>query len=75
MEEENKKRKKEYIYIYMKYNSLYKPSNDLAFKPLSINSNNLEKRQSRLKTELNKQIEVMRRKKLAIDHLAKYPLN
>ena len=72
MEEENKKRQKE---LYLKYNALYKPSNDLAFKPLSVNSNNLGKRQSRLKTELNKQIEVMRRKKLAIDHLAKYPLN
>lgn len=72
MEEQNKKRQKE---LYLKYNALYQESNDLAFKPLSINSNNLEKKQSRLKTELNKQIEVMRRKKLAIDHLAKYPLN
>ena len=40
---------------------------------LLINSNNLEKKQSRLKTELNKQIEVMRRKNLAAEHLAKYP--
>jgi hypothetical protein len=61
--------------LYLKYNALYQPSIDLAFKPLSINSNNLEKKQSRLKTELNKQIEVMRRKNLAAEHLIKNPLN
>jgi hypothetical protein len=72
MEEQNKKRQKE---MYLKYISLYQPSNDLAFKPLTMNSNTIEKKQSRLKKELNNQIEIMRRKRLAAEHLIKNPLN
>jgi hypothetical protein len=72
MEEQNKKRQKE---MYLKYSSLYQPSNDLAFKPLTMNSNTIEKKQSRLKKELNNQIEIMRRKRLAAEHLIKNPLN
>ena len=62
--------------VFKKMNALYKPSNDLEFKPLiAISSNSVEKRQSRLQNELNKQIEIMRRKKLTASHLIKYPLN
>ncbi len=61
--------------MYLKYNALYQPSNDLAFKPLTMDSNNIQKKQSRLKKELNNQIEIMRRKRLAAEHLIKNPLN
>jgi hypothetical protein len=54
---------------------MYEPSQNLKFKPLSMNTNNTEKKQNRLKAELNKQIEVMRIKRLAAEHLIKYPLN
>lgn len=72
MEEQNKKRQKE---IHLKYNALYQPSNNLAFKPLIMNSDTIQKKQSRLKKELNNQIEIMRRKRLAAEHLIKNPLN
>jgi hypothetical protein len=72
MEEQNKKRQKE---IYLKYNALYQASNNLAFKPLIMNSDTIQKKQSRLKKELNNQIEIMRRKRLAAEHLIKNPLN
>jgi hypothetical protein len=72
MEEQNKKRQKE---IYLKYNALYQPSNNLAFKPLTMNSDTIQKKQSRLKKELNNQIEIMRKKRLAAEHLIKNPLN
>ena len=61
--------------VFKKMNALYKPSNDLEFKPLiAISSNSVEKRQSRLQNELNKQIEIMRKKTLAVKHIMKYPL-
>ena len=42
----NKLKQKE---VVKKFNALYKPSNDLEFKPLlAINSNSIEKKQSRL---------------------------
>jgi hypothetical protein len=68
----NKLKQKE---VVKKFNALYKPSNDLEFKPLlAINSNSVKKKQSRLQNELNKQIEIMRIKTIAVKHLMKYPL-
>jgi hypothetical protein len=68
----NKLKQKE---VFKKFNALYKPSNDLELKPLTaLNSNSVEKKQSRLQSELNKQIEIMRKKRLAAEHLMKYPL-
>ncbi len=68
----NKLKQKE---VVKKFNALYKPSNDLEFKPLlAMNSNSVKKKQNRLQNELNKQIEIMRIKKLAASHLIKYPL-
>ena len=40
-----------------------------------MNSDTIQKKQSRLKKELNNQIEIMRRKRLAAEHLIKNPLN
>jgi len=68
----NKLKQKE---VVKKFNALYKPSNDLEHKSLiDMNSNSVEKKQSRLQNELNKQIEIMRIKTLAVKHLMKYPL-
>ena len=61
--------------VFKKFNALYKPSNDLEFKPLiAVNSNRVEKKQNRLQNELNKQIEIMRKKRLAAEHIMKFPL-
>lgn len=72
MEEQNKKRQKE---LYLKYNALYQPSNNLAFKPLIMNSNIIQKKQKISKKKLNNEIEIMRKKRLAAEHLIKHPLN
>ena len=72
MEEQNKKRQKE---LYLKYNALYQPSNNLAFKPLIMNSNIIQKKQKISKKKLNNEIEIMRKKRLAAEHLMKHPLN
>lgn len=72
MEEQNKKRQKE---LYLKYNALYQPSNNLAFKPLIMNSNNIQKKQKISKKKVNNEIEIMRKKRLAAEHLIKHPLN
>ncbi len=61
--------------VFKKYSDLNKISNDMVFKPLlAINSNSVEKKQSRLQNELNKQIEIMRKKRLAAEHIMRYPL-
>ena len=72
MEEQNKKRQKE---LYLKYNALYQPSNNLAFKPLIMNSNIIQKKQKISKKKVNNEIEIMRKKRLAAEHLIKHPLN
>ena len=72
MEEQNKKRQKE---LYLKYNALYQPSNNLAIKPLIMNSNNIQKKQKISKKKVNNEIEIMRKKRLAAEHLMKHPLN
>ena len=72
MEEQNKKRQKE---LYLKYNALYQPSNNLGFKPLIMNSNIIQKKQKISKKKLNNEIEIMRKKRLAAEHLIKHPLN
>lgn len=72
MEEQNKKRQKE---LYLKYNALYQPSNNLAIKPLIMNSNNIQKKQKISKKKVNNEIEIMRKKRLAAEHLIKHPLN
>ena len=72
IEEQNKKRQKE---LYLKYNELYQPSNNLAFKPLIMNSNNIQKKQKISKKKVNNEIEIMRKKRLAAEHLNKHPLN
>jgi hypothetical protein len=60
--------------IKKKYAELYQPSAILQSKPVVVNPNNMQIKQKRLKTELNKEIEHNRRKKLAAEHLMKYPL-
>ena len=72
IEEQNKERQKE---LYLKYNALYQPSNNLAIKPLIMNSNNIQKKQKISKKKLNNEIEIMRKKRLAAEHLIKHPLN
>ena len=72
MEEQNKKRQKE---LYLKYNALYQPSNNLAFNPLIMNSNIIQKKQKISKKKVNNEIEIMRKKRLAAEHLIKHPLN
>ena len=61
--------------VFKKYSDLNKISNDLEHKSLiAMNSNSVEKKQNKLQNELNKQIEIMRIKTLAVKHLMKYPL-
>ena len=59
------------------YKNKYEISHDLAFKPLIINTDEwyVEQKKKNLKNELNKQIEIMAKKRLAAQQLIKYPLN
>lgn len=61
--------------IQEKYNDLYKPSSNLHITRRPKNPNATQLKQKKLQRELNKDLEHNRRKKLASEHLMKYPLN
>jgi hypothetical protein len=63
--------------VFESLKNKYQPTETLAFKPLNIQTNewNVEQKKKTLKNELNKQIEIMARKRLAAKQLIDYPLN